>query len=482
MTNNTVRLLGWVITLSGAFALYFPRFSTEGISYDGTTYACIARNMALGQGSFWQPIYTKQESYWNGEAQHDVFYGHPPLFFGIQSYFFKLLGDHWYIESLYGIVVMVLLMWLVALLWGQLQPSLVPFDWLPVGMLFTFPNVRWAITNNILEPTVALFGLCCVWCFFHSKSNLLKYSCMVLGIWGAILVKGPIGLFALAIPFCHSVVFSQTIKPAIVPTLYLALGVLIGGLGMWLYQPAHDFWQHYFDWQISYSLLNNQNQLNTNKMTIGRLYIVLGLLFNFLFVLFGFAVGVIVLKIQKLPIQVHFSKASQFMIVLGLSASLPIMISPKQEFYYLVPSLPFFALGLAEPLVHYLLVLLSKVSYNTLKTKQIVVVFVLVGILTGVILKKIKFTGKHPEQQAHIQEFRETPLPEATLIGTLNRATLYNPYLNLYLQRYHRITLTPDTTSTSWLIVSRGDFQRLSLPKTPYQEVFRTQSWVLLKK
>jgi len=62
-----------------------------GLHGDGVEYACVARNLADGLGTFWKPYL---EDY-----RHPVFHEHPPLVYWIQSLFFRIFGDGAYFEA-----------------------------------------------------------------------------------------------------------------------------------------------------------------------------------------------------------------------------------------------------------------------------------------------------------------------------------------------------------------------------------------------
>ena len=88
-------LLLFVLTLY--FLLLSSKLMRLGIHADGLEYANVARNMAEGLGTFWNP--------YHDDLLHPVFHEHPPLVFWIQSFFFKLFGEGPYFESFYGLLV-----------------------------------------------------------------------------------------------------------------------------------------------------------------------------------------------------------------------------------------------------------------------------------------------------------------------------------------------------------------------------------------
>lgn len=484
MRLTQIRQLGWVITISGAFALYFPRFTTEGLTYDGTTYAAIARNMAVGVGSYWVPFYTPAKSFWTGREVFDTFYAHPPMMYGLESLLFRWLGDWWFIENLYGLLVLLASVALVVNLWRVLGGQKT-FDWLPVGLLLTFPNFRWAISHNAMEPTVAVFALLSVLqaCkTIHQQKNLGYLLLAGLAIVGATLTKGPVGLYPLATPLCYYLSMRQSSIFQVITFISVLLFVALACLGLlWVYVPAHDFLSQYFNWQISNSLLNRRGESNTDTMLIGRFYIVAGVFFNLLYVIGGMLLMWIVLKIKKVSTKITCTPAMNFVGLMSLAGSLPIMISPKQEFYYLVSVLPFMALWAAFVGVQWVDAFCTTFVISTSTFRKITSICILAGLSAGIIFRAIGITGKTSVQTQYIREFEGKSLPTSEWVAVPSDSMVYSPYLNLYLQRYHRITLTTDRNHSQWMLVYRADFER-NTTFGGYEKILATPTLVLLKK
>ena len=68
--------------------------------FDGVTHAAIARNMAIGVGDFWHPVFSPAD----GTGYHEQ----PPLGFWLESLLFRALGDHFWVEKLYSALTGVL--------------------------------------------------------------------------------------------------------------------------------------------------------------------------------------------------------------------------------------------------------------------------------------------------------------------------------------------------------------------------------------
>jgi 4-amino-4-deoxy-L-arabinose transferase-like glycosyltransferase len=144
---NRFRLL----TLAAFTAATIPRLAHRGMFVDGVTYASIARNLAQGRGTFWHPSYTA--------TIYPEFYEHPPLGFWLQSLWFRILGDHLFIERAYSVAIAAATATLVALIWRRMNAGTErsQYEWLPIALWITVPVVSWSVVGNLLETTMTLF-------------------------------------------------------------------------------------------------------------------------------------------------------------------------------------------------------------------------------------------------------------------------------------------------------------------------------------
>src|SRR6266571_4350347 len=205
---------------------------------DGVTYASIARNLAEGRGRFWALHYT--------ETIYPAFHEHPPLGFWLQSLWFRIFGDQWFVERAYSAAAAALVGVFIVITWraARAVPGARDQDWLPVALWMAAPVVSWTIVGNLLETTVAVFVIAAVavliagqpvredrrtrvpsWDFAASGSvaAALGRGCSSgLCIVAATLSKGPVGLFPLAAPF--------------------ALGLLPERRGRWMWAGSAGQW------------------------------------------------------------------------------------------------------------------------------------------------------------------------------------------------------------------------------------------------
>src|SRR5262245_10789693 len=167
---------------------------------DGVTYASIARNMAEGRGRFWEPFYTA--------TLYPAFHEHPPLAFWLQSLWFRAFGDRWFVERLYCLAAAAIIAALITVTWRATfaaQRERADQEWLAIGLWMLAPVVSWSIVGNLLETTVAVFVTADAAAIVTRPvtplaAALIRGSISGLCILGAVLSKGPVGLFPLASP------------------------------------------------------------------------------------------------------------------------------------------------------------------------------------------------------------------------------------------------------------------------------------------
>src|SRR5205085_205321 len=108
-----------------------PTLLARGMFMDGVAYATVSRNMAVGIGDFWHPVYT--------DARPGGFHDQPPLVFGIQAVLFSLCGDCFWVERAYSALTAPCLMAVIALLWRARSRGQHPLigGWFPVLMWMT---------------------------------------------------------------------------------------------------------------------------------------------------------------------------------------------------------------------------------------------------------------------------------------------------------------------------------------------------------
>ncbi|GAB3329828.1 hypothetical protein GCM10027299_33780 [Larkinella ripae] len=445
------RRIGWLFTLAwGAFVI-FRRLLREGMWADGLTYAAISRNMAIGKGSFWSPVFAS--SFWLPYNQTETFYEHPPLLFYIQSWFFRLLGDTYVTERVYCFLVIILILILMVQLWWQMVPAVHPlhrWEWLPVFILFTCPLTEWTYAQNYLDATMSLFCLLTVkytmvgW--HMPKKSFLMAPLAAMSLLAAFLTKGPVSLHVLAVPALLGVVYYRPaqIAPAVRWTLMLSVG--FGGLLglLLLYEPARIFLHSYFNQQVWAALNSKRELLPTTAGSLGRAFILKIVGINIAPGLVLMAVLWIINRFWlRSAVSVRpLSGMSRFYAGLGLAATVPMMATTKQFDYYVVPALPYLSLGLAAWLGPQLLKTVQTIALDRRGVRAIMAVGVVACLVTGLYGFTIAGKPYHSYRQMLSDVGKiGAMVPSGSQLGACPEV-MADPLLNAYVQRYFRIELT----------------------------------------
>jgi 4-amino-4-deoxy-L-arabinose transferase-like glycosyltransferase len=336
-----------MLTLAVFAAVTLPRLAQRGMFVDGLTYASIARNLSEGRGSFWTPSYTA--------TIYPQFHEHPPFGFWLQSVWFRVLGDHLWVERGYSLAAALGTALLIAWIWRRLNrassrgggPSFASdLEWLPVLLWILVPVVSWAIVGNLLETSMSMLTTAAVAAAVGAAVAARPLASAGWGIVSgfcvvaAALTKGPVGLFPLAAP----VVFWLISGPR---RAWASLAGQWGTVALCAFAlvssdvPRASLAQ-YLDQQVLASI-GGRREMSAGSWTI-VIQLVSGVLAPMIL-----AGGLIVVASRRFarPPRPQLARAAA-MFVLGLAGTLPIVASVKQAGHYLVPAVPLYALAAAS--------------------------------------------------------------------------------------------------------------------------------------
>lgn len=424
-------VLIFFIPLSILFFLIVSPIARDGMFIDGLAYVNIAKNMSLGIGSFWQPVV---------DMNNAPFYEHPPLVFALQSLLFRLIGNHSYTEDVYNLLVLSGVLFFMYEIWTRVAgASNKGLFFFPFTLFVLSQENQLRYANSMLECTMTLVSLVTVSFFLRFVSNrLLSYVICGVGASLAFLCKGPTGLFLLATPCLFHLVVHRKLRLISLLVPLLAMGVFFGLLFL-LFPAAYPSLSQYLNQQVIAALAGERIENIANS----RLAILHGL---------------IMLNIPQILLcaLVYFglrSKADQvssryglFLLAVGASAILPIMVSIKQASYYQVPSLPYFYLGLSFLLLNSIYKILR---INTLSARKITGINVGLLLIFGASLLNVVYSFntvdrrdvahiKHADHIAH--ELAGDQLLNLKIIG--ERAAFKDSYSHAvpaFLNRRHDI-------------------------------------------
>ena len=345
---------------------------------DGLLYACVSKNLSQGIGSFWFPHFSK--------TLYSFFDQQPPLGFWMQSIFFKLLGNSMYVERLYSFLTAIITAVLIILLWRIILKNENEFkklSWLPVLFWITIPVCFWAYSNNLLENTMGIFDLLAITSivlFFHKQSFLLIILSGVF-IFLATLTKGFQGMFPLAAIFFGWLVYRNiSFSKMLIATLLLTFTPVVIYCIVLQNTDAYQSLTTYLNNRVITSIKQVVNVDN-------RFFILLRLFSELtpLILFSGFIIIISKFKNTKQNIITPFFKNHiLFFLLIGVSASLPLMITLEQSSFYLVTSLPYYAVAFAIAIAPYLSTWIEKLNIKHLSFKlfQIASAILLAAVLT----------------------------------------------------------------------------------------------------
>ena len=321
-------------------ALILPRIAQAGMFVDGVTYAVLARNLARGTGTFWAPSFST--------TVYPVFYEQPPLGIALESLAFRALGDHLYVERLFSVLIFALTALLVVSLWRRVLPR--DYDWLPLFFWILPSTVTWAAINNMLEGTQALFTTAAVLLLVramlavHARDAVAAAACAALGVLGAALTKGPVGLFPLAVPPL-ALLLTGTGRPqltrlALVWITLLGVTASLAAITLAIPDARHALAE--FARTHVMPALQGERGLPRRSFDIAR-HFTLGIIAR----MGALAALLWVIRPARREAPGLRWNVTVFFFATGLIASLPLLASPVLAGHYFVPSVPFFALSVA---------------------------------------------------------------------------------------------------------------------------------------
>lgn len=325
-----------------AASLWLPNLFTYGMFLDGVINASVANQYAQGVGSF----FSLQQC----NCPDGAYVGHPPLVFAMQASFFKLFGNAFYIDKMYSLLTAIGQLLLIGALWLKVapEPKYKKLAWLPCLLWLLSPIISWGYSSNLLENTMSVFTtatLIVMLGFVRTGKNLWPQAiAAALLTFAAVLSKGPVALFVLAAPivFIEAYAGYNLRKATVFMVVYMATFASLA-TAVWLLPEGNSFIKAYYQAQLQPAL----SATDTSAWDRLRL---LPFLLKALTPMLAILVAAFVVTKTKLlnSIKVHLkSKPAYRFLILGLCATLPIMLSNKQSAFYVIPAIPVFAIGFA---------------------------------------------------------------------------------------------------------------------------------------
>ncbi|MBO7652504.1 MAG: glycosyltransferase family 39 protein [Bacteroidales bacterium] len=446
MKKNS-HILYFIFIIGLFFSIISRDFLTEGMFVDGTYYSVIAHKISSDQCSFWKLR--------NCNAS-EVFYSHPPLAFQTQSWFLDIFGDNVYCDKIYSVLTYIITGFIICLIWKKLTGEM-KSAWMPLLFWTTITLVQWGATNNLLENTMTIFIVASIYFCLNEKKPYFFSILAGAMIYLAFMVKGPTALFPFTFPVIQY--FFQKEKPLwkyLLKSFLMAFtSVAIFSAMLLISEDSRHFFKMYYNIQIQGSFENVE--------TVSSRFYIIWKWFGEM--IFGIAIIVISFiikhksqtfkKLTSLKTTLKNDEAdnknaknSLMFLLAGLCGVIPIMVSMKQREFYILPTMPFFAISMA---------LIFKSIFKDSKKLAIKYALSTITIVAAIALN-IFYLGKISREKETLRDIKvmRTVIPNNEIVLIPN--SLVSEYsLRNYMSRLADITLTTNDEAYKYLIMPKEE-------------------------
>jgi 4-amino-4-deoxy-L-arabinose transferase-like glycosyltransferase len=452
--------LYWLITIALFLGIILPFLIQDGMFMDAVLYSSVSHNLALGNGSFWFPKFSET---WEIAKVHS-FHEHPPLVFAIQSLFFKLMGSSRYVERFYVLITAIVTLVFIVLFWNKQSSKdkeMQSLSWFPVFLWILIPIVQWTFKNNMHENTMGIFDLAALFFILKGISSIknkwIYFSTSGIFIFLASLSKGVPGIFPMAAVVIYYLVYKNiSLKQTIIYTGILMLIPIIIYTILLQNDQAFESLSFYLNKRLLLRIENHPttyNRFNTLIGIVSHLAPVI-ILSSILIFLFRKNTG----KINIPPANFkHFT----FFSLIGLSASLPMMLTMIQKNFYFSHSMPYFALAFAYLSANGLKNLQQKYPLKLWIKKwlmaAITVLFASIFVLSY--LNRNEFS--RDKDKLHDIYLICQIIPKASIISV--KKYFYDWSTETYMNRYFQHSLDKGNMSNNYILWLKTD-EELNLP------------------
>lgn len=378
----------YMIVIGIFLLLISGSFLSEGIGHDGLENAIVSQKMADGFRDFWLPTLEDNSS-------TDQMQSYLPLGYWLESRWFKLVGLSFVAEKVYSVLSFVIIGLLIVWIW-RLAGNERRTGWMPMLLWIVTPIVSWSATNNLLEGTMTVFILLSVAFLLLAhptedavgltpRRMLLVFASAIM-MELAFLTKGFPGIFPLLFPLIYW--FFGRKEKIMYPIADMMGIVSVWGISLLLciiFLPGTGETLSYY---LHHQLIGGVRHVQT---VASHFYILYALVVQMALAVV-LTIVVVAVRLKHRSFSQHFFywkhrdeltedelrhiRCFYRFLFLGLAGVLPIMLGLKQQDFYLIGTLPFFALSLAsfmEDLVLDWLNKMNKVAYGILTGLAIVV-------------------------------------------------------------------------------------------------------------
>jgi len=433
-------------------ALTLPLLIQDGMFMDAVLYTSVSHNLSQGIGTCWFPQFSPRNLAIDGV---NGFLEQPPLGYWIQSLFFRLFGSSLYVERFYTFMVMCISASMIVALWRSVfkaNAEIKHMGWLPLILWITVPVCFWSFSNNMLENTMGIFILGSV--LFAYKSccgKKIVFNAVVAGVFVflASFIKGIPGFFPIVVPALWWLVARKSnFISALKQTAVILLVPALIYCALFMFPESRD--------SLSQYLFKRAFQRIGEAPNVGsHFYILFRLLSELLPALITVCVVFVIGGIRNIRafVSAHV-RLTLFFLLIGLSGSLPLMLTRVQKGFYFVPSLPFLAVGFAILIAPVIRQWISKIESEGRLHKTLITAgsaLLLAALVFS--FMQIGKTRRNKEMLHDVYTIGQV-VPSHTTVSVPDFETWNQWDLQSYFMRYFNISLD-DKTKNQYLLIER---------------------------
>lgn len=351
----------WLFTISAILVLTISQLIQDGVFMDGMLYISVSKNLADGLGTFWEPHYSL--------TYYTVFREQPPLYFGLLAAFYKIFGTSMYVERLFCFVCFTFTLIYIHRIWKTLfsdDEQINKNSWLPILFFISIPICFWSYSNHVEETVMTLFTTMSVYYLskvLFKKENVIFFLILAgVCVFLSSLTKGIQGLFPITAVFSYWMVSNKDIsfkKNILYSLILVGTPVLIYSILIFYNNHIYDVFKLYFENRLGMTFNNKTRFTTDNRFEIMfRLFTELIPMFILMLFIYLFSKKHKVVTLNK---NAHFTKIT-WLLLIGFSGSLPLMITLEQRGFYLLTTLPFFTMAGAAFLANRMGILVEKIN------------------------------------------------------------------------------------------------------------------------
>jgi 4-amino-4-deoxy-L-arabinose transferase-like glycosyltransferase len=463
----------WFFTLAFMLGLIVPVLVMDGMFMDGVLYASVSNNLAQGYGSMWFLKFSDL-----GFAGNPTFHEHPPLVFWLQALFFKVFGNGMYVERAYSLLTALITACLMYKSWKLIhkgEPKIAQLSWISIFMWMLIPVSFWSYQNNVMENTMGIFIMLSF--YFTLKALHFEHKVYLNLIFAGIFIflasfsKGVPGLFTLGLAFFYWFVFRKFSfgKMVLYSLILLSVPIALYALIILFPEANQSLSVYFFE-----RLLGR----TTAQPTVDhRSWILIRLFMEILPLIIVVAIALPIMKWRKVKLNLNRSRYQMvaFLMLIGLSGSIPIMLTMVQKPFYFSSSLPFFGLAFAMFIAPGLSEGISKIKTTTRSYKVFygITLVCLLGVFVVAAFQKGK-ASRNPDV-IHDMYLVAAEVPNHSTIDV--SVDMWNEWdMQCYMVRYWNISWDHNEEGKNdFFLLNRSldyqldsTYQKLDLPTLKY--------------